>query len=69
MMRMNREIGGKQWPGAHPAGSPPAPGTGRRTEDVDAWLRRNVRACSRQEYLRYREYLEAESAAGRESGE
>ncbi|CAM5196371.1 hypothetical protein CDEN61S_03325 [Castellaniella denitrificans] len=69
MMRMNQEIGGKQWPDVPSAGSLPAPGAGRRVENVDAWLGRNVRACSLQEYRCYREYLDAESASGREAGE
>ncbi|CAM3799120.1 hypothetical protein [Castellaniella denitrificans] len=68
MTRMNQEIGGKQWPGARPAGSPQASGAGGHVEDAGAWLRRNVRACSQQEYRRYREYLDAESASGLESG-
>jgi hypothetical protein len=66
MMRMNQEIGGKQWLGARPFGSRPASVAEREAEDVDAWLRRNVRACSQQEYRRYREYLEPESVSGRE---
>ncbi|MDY0308697.1 MAG: hypothetical protein RBR29_02735 [Castellaniella sp.] len=37
------------------------PGGGAKA--VDSWLAQNVRACSQQEYLRYREYLEAASPA------
>ena len=34
-----------------------APVSQRDLQACDEWLIRNVRVCSRQEYLRYREYL------------
>ncbi|MGB3426247.1 MAG: hypothetical protein WBF84_11205 [Castellaniella sp.] len=60
---MDQAIDRRQWSGARPT-----PGTGQGAADIDLWLRRNVLTCSEQEYLRYRAYLETESASDEASG-
>ena len=62
MLCMNHESGGGWEAGARGAGSWHAARGGERAREdpgLDAWLERNVRVCSRGEYLRYRAYLEA----------
>ncbi|MFV0284507.1 MAG: hypothetical protein ACK5JE_12055 [Castellaniella sp.] len=60
---MNLETDDRQLPDVNQEESRSMSATKRGMGDVDAWLRRNVRACSLQEYRRYREFLGAEVPA------
>ncbi|HET8704370.1 MULTISPECIES: hypothetical protein [Castellaniella] len=55
---MDQQNTGRYRPDFSAARTRAAPDRGRETEDVDAWLARNIRACSLQEYRHYREYLD-----------